>query len=273
VKRVTRPKPCPLASCPPAFTAWGLALLVGAQPIATASDREAIWRPSPGTSWQWQLTGPIDEGHDVVMYDIDLFDTSSATIASLHAADRVVICYFSAGSRESWRADAADFPDAVQGRGNGWDGERWLDVRAIGALGPIMRARLDLAVAKGCDGVEPDNVDGYANTTGFALTAADQLAYNRWLADEAHARSLSIGLKNDLDQVVELEPWFDWALNEQCAQYAECEALLPFVHAGKAVFGVEYQGDPGQYCPLVNALDFDWLEKDLDLGPRRRACR
>lgn len=42
-----------------------------------------------------------------------------------------------------------------------------------------MQARLDLAVQKGCDGVEPDNVDGYQNNSGFPLTAQDQLAYNR----------------------------------------------------------------------------------------------
>lgn len=52
--------------------------------------------------------------------------------------------------------------------------------------------RLDVAVYKGCDGVEPDNVDGYTNNTGFILTAEDQLMYNRFLADEAHERGLLI---------------------------------------------------------------------------------
>jgi hypothetical protein len=69
----------------------------------------------------------------------------------------------------------------------------------LDSLGPILFARLDLAVAKGCDGVEPDNVDGYANNTNFPLTVQDQLQFNIWLANEAHARGLSIGLKNDLD--------------------------------------------------------------------------
>ena len=73
--------------------------------------------------------------------------------------------------------------------------------------------------------------------------------------------------------MAELEPHFDWALNEQCVQYEECERLLPFVAAGKAVFGVEYTADPVRFCPRVNALDFDWLGKDLDLGARRVPCR
>ena len=42
---------------------------------------------------------------------------------------------------------------------------------------------------------------------------------------------------------------FDRALNEQCFQYNECDLLTPFIQAGKAVFGVEYSGDPADFCP------------------------
>ena len=132
-------------------------------------------------------------------------------------------------------------------------------------LRPIMQGRLDLAVSKACDGVEPDNVDGYTQNTGFVISASDQLVYNRWLATEAHQRGLSIGLKNDLDQVNELVGDFDWALNEQCFQYEECERLKPFVEQNKAVFGVEYVGDPATFCPSLNEMGFSWLKKDEDL--------
>ena len=233
-----------------------------------------IWNPAPGTSWQWQLTGEIDTSFDVRMYDIDLFDTPQATIDALHAQGRIVICYFSAGSFEEWRPDAGDFPASVLGQTlAGWPDEKWLDIREIDTLAPIMSARLDLAVEKNCDGVEPDNVDGYTNNSGFALNYDDQLAYNLWLAEQAHARHLSIGLKNDLNQVADLEPHFDWALNEQCFQYNECELLLPFIEAGKAVFGVEYSGDPDNFCPQANAMNLDWLHKRLDLDAYRVACR
>jgi hypothetical protein len=47
---------------------------------------------------------------------------------------------------------------------------------------PILAARIDACRAKGFDAVEADNVDGFANSSGFALTAADQLAYNRTIA-------------------------------------------------------------------------------------------
>ena len=240
----------------------------------TLHRRPGVWRPAPGTTWQWQLnTGNIDTSFDVAMYDVDLFDTPQATINQLRADGRVVVCYFSAGSWENWRSDAGDFPAAVKGsKLDGWAGERWLDVRRLDLLGPIMKDRLDLAARKGCDGVEPDNVDGYTNGTGFPLKGADQLAYNRWLARRAHERGLSVGLKNDLDQIPQLVGRFDWALDEQCFQYRECDTLTPFVIAGKAVFGVEYRGKPETFCPQANLLGFSWMKKNRNLNAWADPC-
>src|SRR5574341_206315 len=234
--------------------------------VETSAPRE-IWQPEPGTTWQLQLMDEVNTAWDVEMYDIDLFDTPESVIEQLQSAGRIVICYFSAGTHEDWRSDADHFPAEVIGAAlEDWPGERWLDIRQRDALALVMLARLDLAVEKGCDGVEPDNVDGFANETGFPLTAADQIAYNRWLAQEAHARGLSIGLKNALDLIPQLVGDFDWALNEQCFAYDECDALLPFIEAGKAVFGVEYEGDPADYCPQAVEIGFSWLTKTYDLG-------
>jgi hypothetical protein len=233
-----------------------------------------VWRPAPGTSWQWQLTSPVDESVEAAVYDVDLFDNGSEVVASLHARGRKAICYLSAGSWEAWRPDAHRFPPQVLGRSlDGWPGERWLDVRRIDVLRPIVEDRLDLCRAKGFDGVEPDNVDGYANDSGFPLTAEDQLRYNVFLAAAAHARGLSVGLKNDLDQVEDLSPYFDWAVNEQCFEYDECEALEPFIAAGKAVFHVEYRLETRQFCPQANAMRFSSMRKDLSLDEKREPCR
>ncbi len=251
-------------------------VLADTPPVATpASPDGDWWQPVPGTSWQWQLDGSeIDPSFDVAMYDIDLFEASPDTIAQLHGDGRVVICYFSAGSWEEWRPDATDFPKDVIGAPlDGWPGEYWLDVRQLDALASVMLARLDLAVEKGCDGVEPDNVDGYTNESGFDLSNQHQLDFNIWLAEQAHARGLSIGLKNDLNQIPDLVAHFDWALNEECPYYGECELLLPFVEAGKAVFGVEYELASEEFCPQTNALDFDFLKKNWDLDAWREACR
>ena len=234
----------------------------------------SVWKPAPHTSWQWQLTGTVDTSFDVDMYDIDLFDNTASIISRLHNDGRTVICYFSAGSWENWRPDAAQYPSSVIGRQlEGWPDEYWLDIRRLDILGPLIGARLDLAVSKGCDGVEPDNVDAYLNNSGFPLTAADQITFNTWLAQQAHARNLSVGLKNDIDQIPQLINNFDWALNEQCFQYDECDTLVPFIHAGKAVFGVEYGLDTSGFCPEANAMNFDFLKKNLDLDAYRFSCR
>ncbi|HEX5429646.1 MAG TPA: endo alpha-1,4 polygalactosaminidase [Patescibacteria group bacterium] len=232
----------------------------------------AVWHPTPLTTWQWQLTGTVDQSFDVQAYDIDLFDNTAATISSLHAAGRKVICYFSAGSYENWRPDASSFPQSVFGNNNGWPGEKWLDIRQLSVLEPIMNARFDLAVQKGCDAVEPDNVDGYANNTGLPLKASDQLAYNEYLAGAAHTRNLSVGLKNDLDQIPDLLSYFDWALDEQCNQYNECDTLAPFINANKAVFNAEYQGTPSKFCPKMNAMRISSIKKSLNLDAPMTAC-
>lgn len=231
------------------------------------------WQPKPGTSWQWQLSGTIDTTVEAEMYDID-YETPDSVITALHSMGRTVICYMSMGSWEEYRSDAGQYPKRILGKTlSGWPDERWVNIREIDILAPLLEARMDIAAAKGCDGIEPDNIDGYSNDTGFPLTADDQLVFNRWLAEQAHGRGLSIGLKNDLDQVEDLEPYFDWAINEQCFYYHECDLLLPFIEAGKAVFGVEYDGNVSSFCPRANANDFDWLKKRVELDGWRQPCR
>ncbi|RJX75800.1 endo alpha-1,4 polygalactosaminidase [Vibrio sinensis] len=209
-------------------------------------DKEPVtggswYQPPVLATWQWQLTGEINKTYSVNVYDIDLFDSTESLIQELQSDNTKVICYFSAGSYEEWRSDASQFKPSDRGNSlDGWPGEAWLDIRSENVIS-IMKARLDLAAKKGCDGVEPDNVDGYQNDSGFNLTARDQLDFNRTLANEAHIRNLSVGLKNDLDQVKELVDYFDFAVNEQCFQYKECDLLTPFIDNGKAVFNVEYE--------------------------------
>ncbi|MBI2112704.1 endo alpha-1,4 polygalactosaminidase [Candidatus Woesearchaeota archaeon] len=240
----------------------------------TALVKKEWWKPLPNTTWQWQLEGELNLNYDVEMYDLDLFDTSKETIDALHQRGIKVICYFSAGSYENWRSDSNEFPSTVLGNTlEGWEDEKWLDIFKIDLLAPIMIKRLDLAVEKRCDGVEPDNVDGYLNDNGFSLTSQDQLEYNQWLAEEAHRRGLSIGLKNDLDQIPELVHYFDFSVNEQCFEYDECEQLLPFIEQGKAVFGVEYELEPLDFCEKANKLNFSWLKMEYELDGGRIACR
>lgn len=232
-----------------------------------------IWRPAPGVTWQWQLTTPVDQSVDAAVYDIDLFENPASVVAALHASGRRVVCYVSVGSSEPYRPDAARFPpDVVGAPVEGFPDERWLDVRQVEVLEPIMAARLDLCRGKGFDAVEPDLVDAYAHRSGFHITAADQLRYNRRIAALAHERGLAVGLKNDGAQVRELAGSFDFAVVEECVQYDECSAFTPFVKAGKAVFHAEYTLEPRQFCPSTAPLGFSSIRKRVELDAYRQPC-
>ncbi|PTT92944.1 endo alpha-1,4 polygalactosaminidase [Pelomonas sp. HMWF004] len=232
-------------------------------------------------TWQWQLSGTLNTSYKAAVYDLDLVDTSAVTIAQLKAAGHRVVCYFSAGSSEDWRPDYAKFSAVDKGQAlDGWAGEKWLDIRSSNVRA-VMAARLDLAKSKGCDGVEPDNVDGYTNRTGFPLTGQHQLDYNRYLADQAHARSLAIGLKNDVDQLAALEPSFDFAVNEQCNEYAECGGYSVFIAKNKPVFNAEYKsnyvnntgGARDKLCAASRAAGLRTLVLPLSLdGSFRYSC-
>ncbi len=247
-------------------------LLTAASPVATPTAGRR-WTPAPGTTWQWQLTVPVDLSVRASVYDIDGFDNPASVVERLHASGRKVICYIDAGAYEDYRPDAGRFPASVLGaRDEPWEGERWLDIRKLDVLAPIMRARLDMCRAKGFDGVELDELDGWANDTGFPLTARDQLRYNRFLANEVRARGMAAGLKNDVEQIPQLVRDFDFAIDEQCFQYRECGALSPFISARKAVFHVEYDVAARDFCPVATKLGLSSMRKRLNLGVWRIYC-
>lgn len=238
------------------------------------------YRPGTKTTWQYQLTGDLVTKYDAEVWGIDLFDNDAAAIAGLQAMGRKVICYFSAGSGEDWRPDYAMLDAAALGKPlDGWPGERWLDFRHP-SVQQVMLGRLDLAVEKGCDGVDPDNVDVYTQDSGFTISATEQLAYNRWMANRAHQRGLAVGLKNDLEQVPDLVDYYDFEVNEQCHEYDECDLAQPFVAAGKPVFNVEYPGEQvdaealaPSLCPQALAADLRTVMSPYDLdGSWRVAC-
>ena len=243
----------------------------------TPTPPSSWWRPTVGLTWQWHINGDkVDTSIEADVYDIDLYAPQS-TIDELHAKGRKVICYMSVGSWEDWRPDKDQFPPEVLGNEyDGWPGEKWLDIREIEKLAPIMRARLDLCKSKGFDAVEPDNMEIYTNNTGFPLTYDDQLKFAIWLADEAHQRGLAIGQKNASDQVVDLVDVYDFAITEDYFFYNEAEAMLPYIKAGKPVFAAEYTdlgGDFESYCQKSKVLQFSTILKNRNLDAWIQTCK
>jgi hypothetical protein len=233
------------------------------------------WRPSAGLSWQWQLTGKLDLALHTDVIDIDL-DVGKSVVDHYHAQGTKVICYISVGSYENWRSDADQFPDEVLGRDyEGWTGEKWLDIRRIDLLAPIMLARLDECADKGFDAVEPDNMEIHTNRTGFPLTYDDQLKYALWLADEAHQRGLGIGQKNAPDQTEDLVDVFDFAITEDAFYYNWAGDMLPYIQADKPVFAAEYTDLPGDFqdfCRRSKEIGFSTILKQRDLDAWLQIC-
>jgi hypothetical protein len=224
------------------------------------------------------------------VYDIDGFENSAATVAALHAMGKKVICYMDAGVYETYRSDASKFPAGIWGAADeGWAGSYWLDIRRINDLAPIMQARFQMCKDKGFDAIEPDEITGWSNNSGFSLTYADQIAYNRALAGWAHAIGMSIGLKGDLEQAHDLVDDFDWTLNEECYQYNECTTisnegpgadgkdwpgLQLFAQANKAVWIAEYQPLSAAQCvsSVANHFNTAVYTLGLPLSGGRQPC-
>jgi hypothetical protein len=233
------------------------------------------WRPALATSWQIQLTGPLDSVVDASIYVVDLFDTTETQIAALRGAGRRVLCYVSVGTLESWRSDAADFPTEAVGMANAnYPDERWLDIRH-----PIVRtrmtARMDAAGQKGCDGVELSSVSSGGQNTGFPLTSSDVLDYAGLLTSQSRRLGLSPGIGGGEDRAATLEPEFDWAFTQGCLEAAHCGALAPFVAAQKVVFAVEFgtEADLPSICPLAQAAGVNALIKNRSLDAFRAPCQ
>lgn len=208
------------------------------------------------------------------MSDFDGFDNGSATVARFHARRQHVICYIDVGTWERWRPDAHRFPRSVLGSRNGWPGERWLDVRRLSVLEPIMAARFEMCANKGFDAVEPDNIDGFENGTGFRITAAQQLTYDEWVASKAHSLGMAVFQKNDPEQASRLQPHFDGVLDEQCNQYSECSSFKPYRRAGKPILNAEYRRSsyPG-FCAADNRAGIMGALYNLALdGSTYRPC-
>lgn len=207
------------------------------------SGPQGQWTPTPGVAWQWEISSPLttkEISEPVQAFDIDGFDNTAATVAAIHAAGKHAICYLDVGTAENFRSDYKSFPTADLGKANGWPGEKWLNVNDS-ALRPIMINRIEMCASKGFDAVEPDNMDGSENSTGFTITNAQQDAYDTWIASTVHSFGMSVAQKNFVDNSKTLEPAFDFVIDEQCVQYSECTDLSPYTSAGKAVLDVEYK--------------------------------
>ncbi|KAF2435991.1 hypothetical protein EJ08DRAFT_579178, partial [Tothia fuscella] len=247
---------------------------------ATAEAKRPVWQPKVQSTFQIVLAGILDlnavkpavagnatsgtnttitvpskqgkqdvdiEPGTAEIFDFDLFENTKETIDLLHKKGKKVICYFSAGTSEEWRPDFKEFNSQDLGaKLPMWKGERWLDIRQR-SVWSVMQKRIALAAKRGCDAVDPDNVDGYDNEKGGGfkppLSRRDAVTYVRKLAREAAAHGMSTGLKNAAGILRSIEDDIHFAVNEECAQMEECNVYDNFVQTrgnkiGKPVFHI-----------------------------------
>jgi endo-alpha-1,4-polygalactosaminidase (GH114 family) len=226
-----------------------------------------------GKTFEWRLdslNNNYSTNADVI--DIDAFSATADLVANLKAQGKTVIAYLSVGSVENYRPDTNEFPESIIGNDyEGYPDEKWLDIRQIELLAPIMEARFNMIKNKGFDGIEPDNMNGYQNNTGFNISEEDAIVYSRWLIEQAHSRQLSIGQKNAEELIPILFDEFDWVLAEDAFVDDFYEELSPFISVGKAVFLVEYtdiissENFQTQICPEAISRNYSAVLKNRDL--------
>jgi hypothetical protein len=246
-------------------------------PSASHAVPRARWIPAANSSYQIQYGGKLDLKVPAAIYDVDYQDTTAGQVAAIHARGRRAVCYVDVGTWERWRPDASQFPKSVLGKPDGgWPGERWLDIRQTSVLQPIMTRRFQLCKQKNFDGVDPDNLDGYVNKTGFHLTYAEQLAYDTWVANEAHAVGLTVAEKGDNNQVADLAKVYDFAVVEQCFAQRWCRQFERYTARNALVVDVEYHLTQNRFlkktCPSDSRYRETAILKHLDLNAWILTC-
>jgi len=213
---------------------------------------------SPADTWQIQLSGEADLGIDALVYDLDAYTTSEGAVSRLHRAGRRAICHLAVGISETGRPDAGRIPAALTGLPSADGRGYWLDIRQLDQLAPVLSDRMRLCRDKGFDAVDADAVDGYRQHTGFPLTQADQLAFDRRVL--ALARALGLGAGE-----------LDFAVNVGCpARDGGCSGLAPLVAAGKPVY-VAVLDDP-RACLAARGDGYQLIIKHPDLGAWQERC-
>lgn len=246
--------------------------------------------PKVGQAWHIQLDTPVDLNQAAPIYDIDGYNNPASVVSQLKAKGKYVVCYVDLGSIENYRADYADFAKSTLSNKNPeWPDEQWLNILRLDVKGPtgktarqLLQARLDMCKDKGFDAVDPDMIEVYAASgVSFTpaerkITYADQLAFNRWIADEAHARGMAVGLKGDIEQARDLAADFDFSVNEECHAYNECAGLAGFISAGKPVLNIEYAGTDANFlnttCPQAKTAGFYSVKKKMSLNAWKLEC-
>ncbi|MGD0808732.1 MAG: endo alpha-1,4 polygalactosaminidase [Acidimicrobiales bacterium] len=245
--------------------------------------------PAPGSAHVWD-TDLFSDSNTSYGSNLGIPTGPSPVVKALHAAGHYSVCYVEAGAFQTGFPDDADFAKKDYGYGakryqmSGYPNEWWFDIAGFKNYVAGKASTLDQVAAniagglddrfkwcalEGQNAVEPDDTDGYTNTSatgaqggGWGLTQADSAGFERWLAYQAHADGLAVLQKNDPANANVDEPLFDGALSEECNYYADpCAGQGgdwgAYLAAGKPVFNAEYTQD-GETTAKFCSADDHW---------------
>jgi hypothetical protein len=231
-------------------TSFGWRMVPLPAPVACSPSRQhRCWYPPHLAAdhhpmrWDWQIgrVTPLQRTgrHAVDIYDVDGFLTTRAEVHAIQArwqastlAHPKTVCYLDL-AWEDYRPDAstaprgAYFPAAALGTVYfGYPEQRWVDLRQLDALKPMLRERISMCARKGFDAVELDDMDSFdpPSTTGFQLTPGDVQNFLAYAFNEIHRYGLTGLWKNS--------PWLSWwgrryadgAVVEECYLSHDCFA-------------------------------------------------
>ena len=206
--------------------------------------------------WDWQIgrTTPLRRtGRSAVdIYDIDGFLTTQAQVTAIKTgwqastlAHPRTVCYLDL-AWEDYRPDATPggaFPAATLGHIYfGFPEERWVDLRQLDALKPMLGERVGMCARKGFDAVELDDIDSFdpPSTTGFRLTPGDAQNFLGYAFNLIHRAGMTALWKNS--------PYLSW-WGRQFADGAVVEECYP----DHACFAAQFLGSR-QYGITCTAL-------------------
>jgi hypothetical protein len=285
-------------------------------PSAAAKAR-TWWKPraagpNRGPEFQWELDHALNmrsvgdignnvknalgrRARNVTVYDIDGIDNPASTVKALHRLHDKVICYIEVGAAGNYYSAAqegiavtyyqqlkaaGDLGSAVPGYP-----ERYLNLYSRSTFRIIKTMIRQQCFRKGFDAVEPDIDDSYTDATGFAITEAQNIKFDRLLGGYAHRLGLAWGQKNgdnDAHFSAALEPTTDFLLDEECNFYRTCGIVTPpYVKAGKLVLNAEYTDDWGsntaadlaKFCTYDLGHHIDGTLFTTALAGQRNPCR
>jgi len=195
--------------------------------------------------WDWQIgrTVPLQRtGRNAVdIYDVDGFLTTRAEVTAIKTTWQAAtlphpraVCYLDL-AWEDYRPDATPgtaFPAAALGHVYyGYPEERWVDLRQLDALEPMLRERIGMCARKGFDAVELDDIDSFdpPSTTGFHLTPGDLQNFLAYAFNEIHQDGMTALWKNS--------PYLSW----WGRQYAD-GAVVEECYLDHACLAAQFQG-------------------------------